>query len=493
MKRSIAAELYSAAAVRELDRRAIEVHGVSGYTLMQRAAAMAWTALSDRWPQSRVIAVVCGSGNNGGDGYEIARLASAAGRRVRVFEIDDLQRQGDAATARAAWLHQGGVERFGVDCLDGVEIIVDALFGIGLSRAPQGAARDAIEAINAAHAAGIGVLSVDIPSGLMADSGAMPGVAVEADLTVTFIGRKFGLHTAQGPAQTGRVLLDTLELPDELYESLPSIASLMDRDALRSWLPPRRRTAHKGSNGHVLLVGGDHGMAGAILIAARAALRAGAGLVTVATHGEHVPVLVAAQPEIMFRSVETAEALQALMSRADVLAIGPGLGQTSWSRSLFDVACAASRPLVVDADALNLLAEAGLHRDDWVLTPHPGEAGRLLGISTAAVQADRATATAGLRKRYGGVAVLKGAGSLVQGEQVRVCPYGNPGMAAGGMGDALTGVVAAFIAQGLDLEDATAAAVMTHAMAGDLAAQRGGERGLAASDLIEALREVVNP
>ncbi|GAC1627296.1 MAG: bifunctional ADP-dependent NAD(P)H-hydrate dehydratase/NAD(P)H-hydrate epimerase [Nevskia sp.] len=491
--KSIAAELYSAAQVRELDRRAIELCGIPGYTLMQRAAAAAWVALRARWPAAQRIAVVCGSGNNGGDGYGIARLAQAAGRRVRVFELDEAARRGDAATARAAWLAQGTIEAFDAEALLTRDVVVDAIFGIGLSRAPQGLAKTAIAAINTARGAGAGVLAVDIPSGLHADTGALPGVAVEADLTVSFIGRKLGLHTGQGPACTGQLVYDRLAVPDSVYEDLPPLATLIEREELRRWLPPRRRSAHKGDHGHVLLGGGDPGMTGASLFAARAALRAGAGYVSVATRAAPVGALVAAQPEIMFHGVESEAELRALFGRAEVVAIGPGLGTGDWGRRALDATLSLNRPLVLDADALNLIAGRDLRRDDWLLTPHPGEAGRLLGIATAAVNADRAAAAQALRARYGGVAVLKGAGSLVCGERLRVCAYGNPGMAVGGMGDALTGIAAAFVAQGLALETAAAAAVTAHALAGDLAAQRGGERGLAPSDLIEALREIVNP
>ena len=490
---SIAEALYSATQMRELDRRAIAVSGIPGHVLMQRAAAAAWGALREHWPQARRIVLFCGSGNNGGDGYEIARLAQTTGFSVRLFELDALPRSGDAAIARAAWLTQGSVELWNCgDRLPESDVLVDAIFGIGLSRAPEGAACSAIEAINTAAARGTAVLAIDIPSGLLADTGAVMGAAVAADLTVTFIGRKLGLHTGEGPAHAGQVLLDTLAVPASVYVGIEPIARLMQAADLRRCLPPRRRTAHKGDNGHVLLIGGDRGMAGAILIAARAALRAGAGLVTVATRAEHAATLVAAQPEIMFRGAESEDEMRALLARADVVAIGPGLGQQEWGRSALAIALEATLPKIVDADALNLLARNHHGRANWVLTPHPGEAARLLETSPAGVQSNRVEAVAALRERYGGVAVLKGAGTLVRGERLHVCPYGNPGMGVGGMGDALTGIIAAFVAQGSSLEDAATAGVTAHALAGDRAAQ-SGERGLTPTDLIDALRRVVNP
>lgn len=488
------ARLYSAASVRELDRRAIELHGIPGYTLMQRAAAAAWGEARSRWPDARKVVVVCGPGNNGGDGYEVARLARAAGCRVTVVECDALARRGDALTAREAWQAVGPVQRgwSGV-VVDDATLVVDALYGIGLSRAPDGEAAAAIAAINAARQDGARVLALDVPSGLDADTGAAPGAAVIADLTVSFIAEKAGLRTGQGPALCGDLRLASLAVPAALHAGLAPVATRIDRSALAGWLPRRPRTGHKGDHGHVLLIGGDHGMAGAILLAARAALRGGAGLVTVATRASHAVALAAAQPDVMVRAVETPEALAVLIARADVVAVGPGLGREAWGQAMFDAAIASAPPKVVDADALNALAAAPQRREDWLLTPHPGEAGRLLGIATADVQRDRYAAIRALRARYGGTVVLKGAGSLVHGPaHLRLCPYGNPGMGVGGMGDVLTGLCAALVAQGLDLEDAAAAAVTAHALAGDQVAERG-ERGLIASDVVEALRAQVNP
>jgi ADP-dependent NAD(P)H-hydrate dehydratase / NAD(P)H-hydrate epimerase len=486
--------LYAAVQVRELDRRAIQDHGIPGYTLMQRAAAAAWNAARERWPLLRSVAVLAGGGNNGGDGYEIARLALAAGCTVRLCEVGDQTRRGDAATARAAWLRQGTAERF--DEIDAgffrADLIVDAIFGTGLSRPPEDAALAAIKAINGARSGGAAVLAVDLPSGLQSDTGAAPGAAVQADLTVTFIGRKLGLYTGQGPALCGRIVFDPLGVADTVGQGLPPRASLLDAAELRGWLPRRPRTAHKGDHGHVLVVGGDAGTIGAVLLAARAALRAGAGLVSVATRGAHAALLTAAQPEIMCRGVESAAELQTLIGRADVIAIGPGLGQGEWGRMACNEAFAAGKPLLADADALNLLAHEPRRHERWVLTPHPGEAGRLLGLSTAEIQADRPAAALELCTRYGGVAVLKGAGTLVQGDALALCPYGNPGMGVGGMGDALSGIIAAFIGQGLELESAARAGVLAHALAGDRAAA-DGERGLSPSDLIGELRAVVNP
>ncbi len=489
----IARRLYSAAQVRELDRRAIDHHEIPGYELMQRAGGACWAEIQRRWPAARQIAVVCGGGNNGGDGYVIARLARDAGLPVTLYAIGPAAAAGDAVQARADWLASGGTEALLLPGgLDGAEVVVDALFGIGLSRPLQGAAAAAVDAMRSARARGAGVLAVDIPSGLDADNGRLWGAAVLADVTVSFIGRKLGLETGEGPACSGERLFDDLGVPPLAHEGLVPVATVLAPAQLATWLPRRARGAHKGSHGHVLVVGGDIGMSGAALMAGRAALRSGAGLVTLATRTAHAAVLTAAQPELMCHGIEEPALLRRLMERADVVAIGPGLGQDDWSLGLLAEVLDSSLPLVVDADALNLLAREPIRRDNWVLTPHPGEAARLLKSSTVELQRERPAAAQALPARYGGVAVLKGAGSLVAGQRLWLCDRGNPGMAVGGMGDVLTGIIAALIAQGLPLEEAAAAGVLAHAMAGDLAAA-GGERGLLPSDLIGQLRRVVNP
>lgn len=463
--------------------------GLAGYVLMQRAAQACWQALQQR-PLRRRIDVVCGPGNNGGDGYEIARIARRAGHEVRAWQVGATPVSGDAHTAWRAWRDDGGVTAaLQADSLEGAETVVDALWGIGLSRDLSGEASEAVCRINAARRHGAWVLAVDVPSGLDADTGRIRGQGVQADVTVTFIGRKLGLYTGTGVDCAGQVVFDDLGLPENGCES---VADLLCSKNLAAWLPPRARDTHKGRNGHVLVLGGDTGMAGAALLAGRAALRAGAGLVTVATHPAHAATLAAAQPELMCHGVSSARDLAPLLARATVVAVGPGLGQGPWARPLLSSIWESPGPLVVDADALNRLAEESLRRDDWVLTPHPGEAARLLSVSTRDIQDDRPAAVARLRQRYGGVAVLKGAGTLVQGERLALCSAGNPGMAVGGMGDVLTGVIAAMLAQGLPCETAARAGVLAHALAGDHAAV-AGQRGLLPSDLLASLRGIVNP
>lgn len=267
----------------------------------------------------------------------------------------------------------------------------------------------------------------------------------------------------------------------------------LDQTVLQQYLPPRRRDTHKGDCGHCLLIGGASGMSGAIRLAAEAALRAGSGLVSVATHQEHAPLLNLTRPEMMVYAVESPVHLRPLLPRMNAIGIGPGMGQTAWSRGLLTMIQTTDQPKVLDADALNLLAQTPGKRHDWVLTPHPGEAARLLGCDVATVQRDRTAAARLLQHTYGGVVVLKGAGTLVAStERVALCPIGNPGMASGGMGDVLTGVIAGLLAQGLGLAAAAEAGVYAHALAADRAASNG-ERGLLASDVLACLREAVNP
>lgn len=480
--------LYAVAQVQAFDRRAIDELGILGIELMHRAAAAAFASLRRHWPAANRIAVYCGPGNNGGDGFLVAALARAQGLDVRVIALADASR-GDAALARAQWAASGGVTRVWQpgEALPAADVHVDALYGTGLHRAPEPPVAALIAAI---VETGAPVLALDVPSGLDADTGHAPGAVLQADVTVSFIAAKRGLYTGRAPALVGERECAPLDLPDSLCEGTPPDAFVL-RPA---HLPPRARDAHKGTNGHVLAVGGDHGMAGAIRLCGEAALRMGAGLVSVATRGEHLAALNAARPELMAHAVGSAGELAPLLARATVVALGPGLGQGVWSRELFGAALAAGKPTVIDADGLNLLARtpAALSMPA-VLTPHPGEAARLLGTTPAAIAANRFAAVRTLAQRWHAVVVLKGAGTLVAtpAGEVAVCPWGNPGMASGGMGDLLTGVIAALLAQGLEPWQAACLGVGLHARAGDRAA-RAGERGLLASDLLAPLRALGN-
>jgi hydroxyethylthiazole kinase-like uncharacterized protein yjeF len=490
------AEVYRAAQVRELDRRAIEQHGIPGFMLMQRAANAVFRELRWRWPDARRIVVLCGPGNNGGDGLLVAALAHAEGFDVCVSLSCEPSLLKDDAARALAELEASGLrtQAWHSNVLADAEVVVDALLGIGLTRPVSGQIHDMITAINHAHGAGCRVLAVDVPSGLDADRGIVLGAAVEADVTVSFIGLKLGLLTGQGPHHCGRLVFADLDVSSDVYADVSPAAVRMTEEYRHAALQPRRRDSHKGDHGHVLLVGGDTGMAGAIRLAGEACLRAGAGLVSLATRATHAAFITQARPELMCQGIEQLSELEPQLARASVIAIGPGLGQADWGRAVWDKIKSSRLPLVVDADALNLLAQKPLRRDDWILTPHPGEAARLLGCSTRDIQTDRPAAVKALAERYGGVVVLKGAGTLVQADgDLAVCDAGNPGMAVGGMGDLLCGVIAALRAQGLDAATAARVGVFIHARAGDAAAAQGGERGLMPSDLLMPIRMLSNP
>lgn len=488
--------IHSAEQVRALDRFAIDTLQIPGYTLMCRAGEALLGALVQRWPRARRVAVVCGPGNNGGDGYVFARLAMDRGVDVRVMSIGEVDAlRGDARRAFEHFIAEGGqVIAWHAQHIEDADVVIDALFGSGLTRALEGDAKQAVEVINASATP---VLAVDVPSGLHADTGAVLGAAVRATCTLTFLGLKTGLYLGEGPAHTGTLLFDALALPGATLSAVPPVALRIDEHLVREALPPRVRTAHKGMHGDVLIVGGGLGMPGAARLAGEAALRSGAGRVTIATHPDNVAAIVAGRPELMCRGVRRAEEVAALMARADVVAIGPGLSQDEWAQQMWHAATLTQTPLVLDADALNLLAAAPttLCSLERILTPHPAEAARLLDCSTAEVQRDRLSAVRGLAQRYRCVAVLKGACSLVASEGALpvICDRGNPGMATGGMGDVLTGTVAALFGQLKSARLAAQIAVWAHATAGDKAAMKHGERGLIASDLFEYLRECLNP
>lgn len=490
---TLPADIYSVASVREIDRTAIEDHGIPGYTLMTRAGAAALRAARLRFPDASRWQIVCGGGNNGGDGYVVARLAANEGIVVSVLTLVDPQAlRRDAAKAYADFAAEGGAVIPWNGELDAeAELLVDGILGSGLERDLGGEYAKAVAAINA-HAAN--VLSLDIPTGINGDSGKLLGSAVRADLTVTFVGLKKGLFLDRGSEYSGELQYDGLEIADECRANVSAEFRRIDDALMRSAFPPRPRTAHKGDFGHVLVIGGGEGMPGAVRLCGEAALRAGVGRVSIATAPSHAAILTATCPELMSHAIEGPADLEPLLDKADVIAFGPGLGLSDWAKALFEMLAGDARPSVWDADGLNLLAESPGESKTRIVTPHPGEAGRLLQQSTADIQSDRPGAVQALQKRYGGVAVLKGAGSLIASgaEPLSICTSGNPGMAAAGMGDVLTGVIAALLGQGLSAEQAALAGVEAHARAGDIAAS-DGQRGLIASDLIAALRGVVNP
>jgi len=504
--------LYTAAQVRELDRIVIEKFGISGYELMQRAGRFSFEILKKTFPHEVIFNVICGSGNNAGDGYVLARLAIEDDDKnlVKIFNCFNPEKlTGDAKRAYQDLLtldpdvrdfYSNDGMSTNLETLEVVTkgIYVDAIFGTGLTRDIDNENLVSfIKMINDSQNSRI--LSIDIPSGLNADTGSVMGVAVNADVTATFMGRKRGMYTHDGREYSGQIEFSELDIPFESFQKLED-SDCYELSEKSSWylhdrvLSARNHNSHKGNFGHVLVIGGDEGYLGATRMAAEAAMRIGAGLVSVATRKSHAAQLSITVPEIMSHGVETLDELMPLIKRATVIAIGPGLGQSEWAKLLFARVLESDLPIIIDADGLNLLAEEEQSSQNWVITPHPGEAARLLKTDVGTIQSDRFQSVRNLHEKYRGPVVLKGAGSIVTDSRgnLLVCTAGNPGMSTGGMGDVLTGVIAGLVAQSTDIEIATEIGVLMHARAADMAAS-SGERGMMATDLMPYLRELANP
>jgi NAD(P)H-hydrate epimerase len=471
---------------------------VPGIELMRRAGRATFDALLHRFPGITSITVAAGKGNNAGDGYVIAELALAQGLAVELIQIGDAaELAGDAAIARDSALEAGVIGR---RTDDGAaeptgEVIVDALLGTGISGPPRPPYAALIERINAA---GVPVVAVDTPSGVEADTGAAPGAAVRADLTVTFIGRKIGLHTGEGAACAGQVRFADLGVGDDIRRSVSGL-DWLNFDAVlgRYPLPVRTPAAYKQALGHLVVIGGDTSMGGAPLMAAEAALRTGAGMVTVITRGTHRGAILSRRPELMVADADDAELRASVLGRASQLVVGPGIGRGDWGRQLLAEAVASGLPMVVDADGLHLLAELAPPAAPVVVTPHTGEAAVLLGTDSAAVNANRIDAARRLADRVGGVAILKGAGSVIasalEGEArcLGICAHGNPGMATAGMGDVLAGIVGGLLCQGMAPEAGAVTGMCLHSLAADRAASKIGQMSLVATDVLEPMMDIL--
>ncbi len=493
---SLSQSLYRAEQVREGEQQAAERSGLSMRALMAAAGKAVFQQLQQQCHQGARVAVFCGEGNNGGDGYVVARLAQQQGYRVSVFALKpdaELQQvtSNDAQHARQAWRDLGQQEhRFDEFEATQFDIVVDAVFGIGLSRPLEGRLLRWTRDVNQS---GLPVLAVDIPSGIDADTGAVLGAAIKATLTVTMVAIKRGLYTGEAPAFVGQLQLADLGVGEAFFNANKADWKLAGCDNYYDWLGKRRVNAHKGDFGHVLVVGGGEGMPGAAILAMKTALRTGAGKVSVACHPDNVGVIAAAQPEAMVHGIHASDALKPLLAQATVVVIGPGLGQSEWAKACFnEVINGNNNVKVVDADGLNLLAQSPQRSDRLVLTPHPGEAGRLLQSSVKDVEQDRFSAVESLRQRFGGQVLLKGAGSLISSERGNfVIGRGSPALASGGMGDCLAGLIGSLLAQKLAPAQALVAGAYWHAVAGEEAG-KDGERGTLATDLLLPLRRLVN-
>ncbi|NOQ34916.1 MAG: NAD(P)H-hydrate dehydratase [Methylococcaceae bacterium] len=479
-------KLYLAQQVRELDRIAIEDCGMKGIKLMRTAAAAVFQYIQQHYTQTKHIAVFCGSGNNAGDGYFIALLALQANFKVSVYSIGSVEKlTSDALIAYQDYKKQGGSTYSSQTLTQTPDLIIDALLETGLTRDISGTYAEAVKIINQTPCP---VIAVDIPSGIHADTGCMMGSAVKADATVSFIGLKQGLFTGTALDYCGKLIFDDLNVPKEVFTRVQYSSERLEKTIL----PPRLRNSHKGNFGHVLIIGGDTGFSGAARLAAESALRSGAGLVSLATHPSHASLLNIGRFELMCHGIEQPSQLQALLEKATVIVIGTGLGQKQWGKSLFDVIINSTLPMIVDADGLNLLAQSPNYNNNRIITPHPKEAARLLNCSTTEISENRFLAVKKIQSRYGGVCLLKGAGTLISdADELFINTTGNAGMATAGMGDVLAGIIGGLVAQGLSLTTATTTASYIHGAAADLAAV-DGERGLLASDLMPYIRKLVN-
>lgn len=486
-------KLYTAAQVRGIDYTAIHELNIAGYELMCRAGRAVVDFARETYPSARRWLIMCGPGNNGGDGYVVARLGVEAGIDVTLCSlVDPRQLKGDAAQAYSDWQTGGGeVANWPLPKGDSYDLALDALLGTGIDREVDGGFRGAIADLNQLSCP---VLAIDIPSGLSAETGCPMGCAVKAQATVTFVGLKRGMYTADGPDYCGEISFNDLQIPVEASsEHVENAGNLLTSRFLAETLKPRPRNSHKGSFGHVLAVGGVAGMSGAIRMCGEAALRSGAGKVTLATDPAHAGMVNLGRPELMVRATPGKDELLSILSEDCVVAVGPGLGMTDWSLSLLKTCIDSAAPLVVDADGLNLLAQQGpVNRGNWILTPHPAEAARLLACTVKEIQQDRINSAVTIAKSFNACVVLKGCGTVIADASGKyaICPGGNPGMATAGSGDVLTGIIVALLAQGLTVATAARVGVLAHAMAGDYAAALVGEMALIAGDITDALPEV---
>jgi NAD(P)H-hydrate epimerase len=484
-------KLYSAKTSQAIDRDAIENHSIPGILLMKRAGWFAFQTLQQQYPNAEHIHIVCGTGNNGGDGFVIAQYAAINGLKVSVSLLGEQSKiKGDALIALQE-LQQAGIkpQSFSDVLIEEADIIVDAIFGTGLNQPISGIYAEVIEQINQSNKS---TVAIDIPSGIHADTGAIQGTAIRAQHTCTFITQKLGLHTSHGQERSGKVHFSSLFIDPKIIAEHTVIAC---NHPLKFWLnklPKREATHHKGSAGTACLIGGNQTMMGAIQLAGLASLKSGTGLTKIISRQEHTVAITQAIPELMCYS-ELQQNEQS--ATASAIAIGPGLGRDQWALDRFLQACKTEQPKVIDADALRLLKNQDISSltPNWVLTPHPGEAAELLNTDNQTIQNDRVSAVKNLQQKFGGIIVLKGNGTLIyDGEKLEICLAGNAGMAVGGMGDVLTGTIASFLAQGLSIWDAANLGVSVHAHAGDIIAQQSGESGLMPSEVAQTIGQLLS-
>ena len=484
--------LYKASDVRELDAMVARELGVDFFHLMERAGRAAFEILIQRWPGARKITILCGKGLNGGDGLIVAGLAHAFGIEVQAVLVSRSETLDSDTVLAKKWAESQGVEvKEGFDGTLTGQVIVDAILGSGFKGELRPEYAQAAKAVNRNSAP---VLAIDIPTGVSADCLTSDQNAIEAEITVTFIGRKVGLYTGRGYAAAGQVIYQSLGAPSNIFKQMDTGIPLLDFLKLPP-LEPLAIDSHKHSRGHAVIVGGDNSMGGAILMAGESALRVGAGLVTIIGRKAHGPAVLARRPEIMFVDAENEKSRKSALAKADTIVVGPGLGTNDWGLALLRESLMMNKLLVLDADALKLIGTVETENfPPSIVTPHVGEAAAMLGVSSEEIDNDRLAASKSIARLTGGLAILKGPGTIISSASSvhGICKHGNPGMATAGMGDVLSGVLGGLLCQGIALRQAAEYGTCLHSAAADIASKNSGERGLIAMDLMIPLTQLMN-
>ena len=497
-------KLYTASETRKIDNLAIKEKGISGYSLMQMAAEFTLDVILREFSPVEELIIFCSKGKNSGDGFLLGSFAKEFGLEVTIVMsntsnvIKGVSRKAfeEMKDAKVKIISTKSIEKLKVS---NKAVIVDALIGTGLKGNLRKNIKESILALNKLGVK-LPVLSLDIPSGVNPDTGDADDIAVYADITATFVAQKRGCFTSVGKKFSGEIIYSDLEIPKNLFSKITSTSYVVDYEDSISKVVYREQDAHKGHFGNVLIVGGDRGLGGAGLLSSRAAVYSGAGLTSLVTRPEHVSASLVSCPEVMVKGVDSGQDIEEHLVKPDVIAIGPGLGQSAWSEQMiqrvFWEAEKRDVSVIMDADALNLLTKLKLSSNlpkRLILTPHPGEASRLLNTSVAVIESNRFSAAAKIQKKFNATVVLKGSGTVIchksgGTQKWGICDSGNPGMATGGMGDVLTGIIAGLLAQGLTLKEAAEAGVDLHAKAADQASLEFGEAGLTSSDVINELK-----
>ena len=497
-------KLYTANETRKIDNLAIKEKEISGYSLMQMAAEFSLDVILREFSPVEELIIFCSKGKNSGDGFLLGSYAKEFGLDVTVVMSNAAKELKGVSNKAFKEMQDSKVKTITTKSLAKLKVsdkavIVDALIGTGLKGNLRKNIKDSILALNKLGLKSP-VVSLDIPSGVNPDTGGINDICVYADITATFVAQKRGCFTSTGKKVSGEVIYSDLEIPKRIFSKVASSSCIVDYEKAISEVVYREQDAHKGDFGHVLVIGGDRGMGGAGLLASKAAVHSGAGLTSLVTRPEHVTASLVSCPEVMAKGVNSGQDLEEFLTKPNVIAIGPGLGQSAWSEQMiqrvFWEAEKRDVSVIMDADALNLLAKLKLSSNlpkKLILTPHPGEAATLLNTSVGIIESDRFSAAAKIQSKFNATVILKGSGTIIchkSGGKKKwgICDSGNPGMATGGMGDVLTGVIAGLLAQGLTIKEAAEAGVDLHAKAADQSSLELGEAGLTSSDVIEELR-----